>query len=249
MLAELQGAHEQVEESLQRLRSFVADVSHELRTPLTTIRGNLSLLGQRDLSHGDQREILADTVGETERLIRLVTDLLTLARAEARRQLRLGPVPLAPLIQDVCRQARLLDPERIILCESLADATALADRDAMEQALLALLDNALKHGEGTITVAVRARPDLGTDADDTMVAVDVRDSGPGIEPKALPHLFERFSRGERAADTPGLGLGLPIARALMEAQHGALTVESAPGRGSVFTMIVPRARRPVSHTA
>jgi signal transduction histidine kinase len=176
-------------------------------------------------------------------LIRLVSDLLRLARAEAGRQLHSEPIALTPLIQDVCRKARLLDPSRIIRCDPLLDATVIGDRDALEQVLLALLDNALKHGEGTITVTARAEPGAGPDPSGRNVAIDVHDAGPGIESEALPRLFERFSRGERTRETSGLGLGLSIARALMEAQHGALKVESQPGQGSVFTMILPRADR------
>jgi two-component system OmpR family sensor kinase len=241
MLAELQDVYRQVEGSLEMLRDFVADVSHELRTPLTTIRGNLALLRHRPIPTEERDEILADTVDETERLIRLVSDLLTLARAEAGRQLQGQPVPVKPLILDACRRARLLDPHRTIVCDPLPDVAAVADRDALQQVLLILLDNALKHAEGTITVAAQVRSGESAAPSGPEVAIDVSDAGPGIDPEMIPHLFQRFYRGDKARKMPGLGLGLPIAKALIEAQKGTLTVESQPGKASVFRVVLPQA--------
>jgi len=239
MLAQLHAAYGQIEGSLKMLRDFVADVSHELRTPLTTIRGNLALLRDRPIPAEERNEIMADTVDETERLIRLVNDLLMLARAEAGRQFHTQSVPIKPLIEEACRKVRLLDPSREIVCERLTDVAVLGDRDALEQVLLILLDNAVKHAEGAITVAARVNPVGVGGSSSPGVAVEVRDGGPGIEPEVLPRLFERFYRGAKARAMPGLGLGLPIARALVEAQNGALTVASQLGRGSVFTVVLP----------
>ena len=113
MLNELQGAYRQTEQTLQQQRRFVADASHELRTPLTTIRGNLGLLRrQPPIAEEDQRAVLSDMVDETDRLIRLTNDLLVLARSDAGRSLRRERVPIAPLVDDVCRQAKLLGEQR-----------------------------------------------------------------------------------------------------------------------------------------
>jgi signal transduction histidine kinase len=230
MLTELQTAY-------QQQRQFVADVSHELRTPLTTIRGNLALLRrQPSISAEDKEDILDDMVGESERLIRLVNDLLALARAESGRPPRSEPVRVKPIIEDVCRQARLLDPDRTITCAPLLDVAMVGDRDALKQVLLILIDNALKHTTGTI--------DVTTTATERQSAISICDTGPGIEPATLSHVFERFYREDEERVRSGIGLGLPIAKALVEAQNGTITVESQVGQGSTFTVTLPR---PVTH--
>ena len=234
MLTQLQAAYRQVEKSLQQQRQFVADVSHELRTPLTTLRGNLALLRREpSVSIEEKEDILGDMVDESDRLIRLVNDLLTLARAEAGRQLRSEPVQVKPLVEEVVRQTQLLDPGRTIACDFPLDVAVVADQDALKQVLLILMDNALKHTTGPITVTP-AITDGG-------VAISIRDSGPGIDPEALPLIFERFYRGGETRDKPGIGLGLPIAKALVEAQNGTISVESQVGQGSVITVTLSQA--------
>jgi two-component system OmpR family sensor kinase len=226
MLGELQAAY-------QQQRQFVADVSHELRTPLTTIRGNLGLLRREPpVSTEERADILDDVTEESDRLIRLVNDLLALAHAESGRELRSEPVQIEPLIEDVCRQARLLDPARTVICDDVYDVTVIGDQDAIRQVLLVLMDNALRHTRGAITVAAEAI--------DEQVAICVHDAGPGIEPEVLPHIFERFYRGRNAPTESNIGLGLAIAKALVEAQGGTITVESQLEQGSVFTVALPR---------
>jgi signal transduction histidine kinase len=237
MLTELEAAYRQIEESLQAQKRFVADASHELRTPLTTIRGNLGLL-QRDppISTEDQSEALGDAVAETERLMRLVNDLLLLARADAEQPLKSQAVQIGPLIEDVRRQARLLAPDRRIVCDcdSQLEEAVVGDQDALKQVLLALLDNAVRHTPPDTTVTV------ATQMVDDRVAIQVSDEGPGIEAARLPHLFDRFYQGDSARTGPGTGLGLAIAKALTEAQHGTISVESQPGQGSIFTLTFPK---------
>jgi signal transduction histidine kinase len=189
------------------------------------------------ISSADQAEVLSDMTGESQRLIRLVSDLLTMARAEAQLPFRCVPVPVESIVQDVCRQARQLDPGRPITCDSVLDVAVLGEADALKQVLLILLDNALKYTDGTIVVA--------TQATDEQVAVSVHDSGPGIEPEVLPHLFERFSRGETGRSESGTGLGLAIAKTLVEAQNGTIAVESQVGQGTVFAVTLPRAVVPL----
>jgi len=232
MLGELEAAYEQQQQ-------FVADVSHELRTPLTTIRGNLELL-RRDppVSEEDREEVLDDMSSESERMIRLVNDLLRLARADARQSLRAEVISIEPLIEDVCRQARLLDPARSISCGPLPDVDALADRDGLKQILLILVDNALKHTKGPIAV--------GVSSGEGRVSIRVEDTGPGIPAGELPHVFDRFYRGHASGSgqAKGLGLGLPIAKALIEAQGGAIEIQSDVSRGSLFSISLPLAGDP-----
>jgi signal transduction histidine kinase len=221
---------------LQQQRRFVADASHELRTPLTTIRGNLGLLKrQPPIVEEDKRAVLEDMVEETDRLIRLTNDLLLLARSDAGRPLRLVPVPIGPLVDDVCRQARLLGEQRTVVCEDVPAVGVLGDPDAIKQVLLILLDNALKYTPdgGTITI--------GAASAERAVVIAIRDTGPGIAPEALPHIFERFYRSDESRTGSGAGLGLSIAKELIDAQHGQINVTSAAGKGSIFSVTLPLA--------
>lgn len=235
MLAELQAAHDQTERALDAQRRFVADASHELRTPLTTIRGNLDLL-QRDppIPDEEQAAVLVDISGETERLIRLANDLLTLERADAAWPVPAEPTPIRPVIEEVVRQAKALDPDREIVVDEIPDVAVSANRDAVKQTLLILLDNAIKHTPTGTPVAVAAS------ANAAEASVSVRDEGEGISPDATPLLFERFHRGAEQRSGAGVGLGLAIARALVESQHGRITVDSQPQRGSTFTITFSR---------
>jgi len=235
MLSRLQDAYQQVARSLVMQRNFVADVSHELRTPLTTIRGNLALLRRQPPIPAEEREdVVTDMVDESDRLIRLVNGLLMLARADAGQQMKREHVQVKPLLEDVCRQARLLHPDRAILYLSPVDTTVFADRDALKQILLILLDNALKYSAGNVTVTISVQ--------DRQLMISVRDAGPGMSPQMRDRIFDRFYRGDAARTPPGFGLGLPIAKVLVEAQGGTITVESQAERGSVFTIMLPRER-------
>jgi signal transduction histidine kinase len=236
MLTELQAAYRQAEQALQAQRRLVADASHELRTPLTTIRGNLGLLQRTPpIDPEDRDPVLADMVEECERLMRLVNDLLVLARADAGRPLRIEPVAIKPLIEEVCRQAQHLDSGRPIELDDVANIAVAGNRDALKQVLLILLDNALKYTpqDGTISIHTTTNAER--------VTIAIRDTGLGIAPVALPHIFERFYRGDAARTGEGAGLGLSIAKTLIEAQHGTIAVESALGHGTTTTLSLPSA--------
>lgn len=239
MLARLQDAFQQVGHALEMQRNFVADVSHELRTPLTTLRGNLGLLRREPpIPAEEQADILADMVDESDRLIRLVNDLLVLARADAGRNLAKEAVEILPVLEETCRQAQQLDPQRQITCET-TDLSILGDRDALKQVLLIGLDNALKHSTGAVAVSARLNGN--------QVEIQVRDDGVGIPPEKLAHVFDRFYRGEDAATLPGFGLGLPIAKSLVEGLGGTIQIESEVGKGSRLTLIFPKLNPPGSN--
>ena len=236
MLAQLQDAYVKVEQSLQAQRRFVADASHELRTPLTTIRGNMELLQHQPALDAEERtDILADTIGETDRLTRLVSELLTLARTDTQQTLPTGPLPVQPLLEDVCRQAQHWDTRHTILCQPAGELAVMGNADALKQILLILLDNSVKHTppESIVTVSAATNEDA--------VVIRVQDNGPGIDPAVLPHIFERFYRGDVVRTGPGTGLGLAIAKELITAQDGTVTVESTLGKGSLFTLSLPSA--------
>jgi two-component system OmpR family sensor kinase len=239
MLAALQAAYRQEAQALEAQRRFVADASHELRTPLTTIRGNISLLRRTPpIDEADRVAVLADMAEEAERMSRLVNDLLSLARADTGRPLRSEAVPLRPLLDDLCRNARLLEPNLEITCANDLDVAVQGDPDALKQVLLILLDNAIKFTPpgGAVRLATALRDDS--------VAISVEDTGIGIPAEALPHIFERFFRADSSRTGGGAGLGLAIAKTLVERQRGAITVASTPGRGSTFTIVLPRSARP-----
>ena len=171
----------------------------------------------------EQTDILRDLTEESERLTRLVNDLLTLARADAGRELELDTVDVRGLIADVCRQARLLAPDREINCETPDTVTGLVNSDALRQVLLILLDNAINHAHGPVYVAVQDG--------DPYIRISVQDSGPGMSAELQARVFDRFYRGDISRSTPGFGLGLD-ARAF----KGDIELESQPGQGSAFAI-------------
>jgi two-component system sensor histidine kinase BaeS len=207
-------------------RQLMADVAHELRTPLSILQGRIE--GLLDGVYPRDETHLAELLDETRHLSRLVEDLGTLAHAEAGAlELRKETVDLGDLIRDVA--AALPRP---IAVEVPADLPAIeADPVRIRQVLLNLLANALRHtpAEGVIAVEVEARPQK--------ILIHVRDTGSGIAPEDLPHLFERFQKG---IDSHGSGLGLPIARKLVLAHGGEIGIESVVGHGTVVTVSLPR---------
>ena len=224
MLTRLQDAYQGVSRALKMQRDLVADVSHELRTPLTTIRGNLELLQREPPMPGDeQSEVLTDVVDESDRLIRLVNNLLILARADAGQSLTLQTIPVRAVIDEACKQARQLDRQREII-EAVEDLSVIGDRDALKQVLLILLDNAIKYTtEGII---------ISAEAAGTHVVIRVHDNGTGISPEKLEHVFDRFYRGETDSRIQGFGLGLPIAKALIEGQGGEIEIQNDSPQGT-----------------
>lgn len=229
MLTRLQDAFQKVEHSLQMQRDFVADVSHELRTPLTTLRGNLGLLRRTPpMPKEEQTDILSDMVDESDRLIRLVNDLLLLARADAGRNLAKDSVDLSSLLEETSRQARQLDSQRTINLEAPDKLQVRGDRDAVKQVMLIVLDNALKHSTGDVNIRAQKRS--------AQVEIRVQDFGEGIPPEKLEHIFERFYRGDDSNSISGFGLGLSIAKTLVDGMGGEIKMESGLGKGSAVKM-------------
>ncbi len=234
MLTRLQDAYQSVSRALKMQRDFVADVSHELRTPLTTIRGDIELLRREPpLPAEEKSDVLTDVVEESDRLMRLVNNLLILARADAGQSLTRESVPVRAVIQEACKQARQLDRQREII-EETQDISVTGDRDALKQVLLILLDNAIKYTTEEITVS--------TEAEGAQGLICVRDKGPGIPPEMLEHVFDRFYRGESESNVAGFGLGLSIAKALVEGQGGTIKIESKMGQGTRAEVHFPLAQ-------
>jgi signal transduction histidine kinase len=226
-----------IEAAFRRQQEFVADASHELRTPLTVLRSATELLSKhRDEPLAANAELFDDVRHEIARLERQTTDLLTLARADlGELALAMGDVELGALAAEVVRRATPLAVERevALTCERPpAPLVVDADPDRLQQVLLILLDNALKHTPtgGTVRVAVRRQ---GREAQ-----LEVVDSGAGIPPEHLPRIFDRYYRADRARtrDGGGSGLGLAIARSLVDAHGGQLTLANVPGGGARATV-------------
>jgi signal transduction histidine kinase len=222
-------------------RRFVADASHEMRTPITALKGILELLADGAKDDSDVRDEFIHTMQvEADRLARLVTDLLTLAKLEARSSdLEVGPQPAAELLQEVARvMATLAEQAGVELCVETpdADVAVLAEHDKIVQVLLSFTDNALKNSPAGSKIRLRAHRRGDT------VLLEVADEGRGIGPDQLGSVFERFYRGDTArAGGKGTGLGLAIAKEIVEAHGSTIEVDSAPGVGTTFRFQLPAA--------
>ncbi|MET7734804.1 HAMP domain-containing sensor histidine kinase [Streptomyces sp. NPDC005402] len=236
MLDHVHGALHARQQSEMRVRQFVADASHELRTPLASIRGYAELTRRgREQVGPDTRHALGRIESEAGRMTLLVEDLLLLARLDAGRPLQFEQTDLIPLVVDTISDARAAGMDHNWRLD-LPDEPALVSGDAarLQQVLINLLGNARKHTpEGTtVTARVQRRG--------PWMCVDVEDNGQGIPSGLLPHVFERFARGDssRSRASGSTGLGLAIVQAVATAHGGAVTVDSMPGR-TVFTVHLP----------
>ncbi len=222
---------ERLEGSFAVQRRFVADASHELRTPLTTIRNNAAfLLRHPDAADDDRQAALRDIAGESGRMNRLVEHLLALARADASPPTAHahGPVDLAELTAEICRQAHTLYPERQLHCTATPVPPVAGDPDSLSQLVWILLDNAIKFSAdgGNVWVTVTQRGDRAQ--------LNVSDDGTGIRPGDERRIFERFYRADEARSGGGAGLGLSIAMTIVQAHGGAIVAaNNATGGASV----------------
>jgi two-component system OmpR family sensor kinase len=234
----------------------IADISHELRTPLTTVRANLDLIRRM----GADDTSLDAIQGETERMTRLVGDLMLQAQLDAGElPIRHEPVQLDDLLLDLYRQARIIAGGQVEVVLGEEDQVCvLGDPDRLRQLLLNLVDNAIKY------TPPGGRVTLGLSRAAGVARVTVRDTGGGIPPEELPLIFDRFYRVDKARSRPptppgppagggegggegrgsgrgGAGLGLSIAQSIAQAHGGSISVESTPGQGSTFTVTLPEA--------
>lgn len=231
-----------LEQSFGSLHRFTADASHELKTPLMVLRAGV----ERALVHpGTPPEILQsldETLAQINQMTEMVESLLTLARAdEGRAPLALEECDLRELMVDVAETTGMLgEGVGITEVHTVPDAPVLlpVDRGRIREMLLNMVTNAIKYTPQGGTVS------LHLEQDNDSVTLSVRDSGIGIAAGDLPHIFERFWRADpsrsRTGDRPGVGLGLAITKWIAEAHGGSITVQSRPGRGSIFTVRLPK---------
>jgi heavy metal sensor kinase len=229
MLSRLSDAWEQQ-------RQFVSNVSHELRTPLTVVLGYLQSLLRRSTNlNAYQMEALETAASEADRTVRLLQDLLDLARADSGyMHYRLESLLLNDLLTEVAGMAERFS-HRLIQVEAMSAITAIADRDRLKQVLINLIDNAVKYSELDQPI------ELILERVDQQARIQVRDRGVGIPLQDQSRIFERFYRVDeaRARSTGGHGLGLAIVKTLMEGMSGSITVRSKPGQGSMFEIGLP----------
>jgi signal transduction histidine kinase len=224
------------QQAWERQQSFVANASHELRTPLAIVRASTEValrgLPARDT---DRRELLNDVLQECDHMSALVEDLLLLSRLDAGKlQLEHTRISLPELLEDVQRQTNpLAEKQGVSVRIHEASGAVLGDPTRLRQVLLVLLDNALRHTPQGGSVTLAARPE------GSMIRLDVSDTGTGIPAQDLPRIFERFYRGTNGtsqSEGGGSGLGLSIAKSLIEAQGGRIGASSAPSRGATISL-------------
>jgi two-component system OmpR family sensor kinase len=229
---------DQKEAADERLRQFVADASHELRTPLTSIRGYADLYQQGGL---DDRARLDDAMrrvsGEAQRMGALVDDLLLLSKLDRGLSLETSTVDLAALLEDVAADARAVQPDRAVSVECGRPLRCTGDPLRLHQVVAAVVHNALVHTPLDAPIELVGR------AADGAVVVEIIDHGPGLDPEIAARVFERFYRGDpsRARSSGGSGLGLSIAKSIIETHGGRISVHTAPGEGCRFTIALPTA--------
>ncbi|MFE2852363.1 sensor histidine kinase [Streptomyces lavendulae] len=241
MLGHVSSALTARQQSEMRVRQFVADASHELRTPLASIRGYAELTRRgREETGPDTRHALGRIESEATRMTGLVEDLLLLARLDAGRPLSTADTDLAPLVVDAVSDARAAGPDHhwhLALPDEPAPVRADAAR--IQQVLVNLLANARTHTPPGTTVTARVSRETSA------VRLRVEDDGPGIPPELLPHVFERFARGDasRSRSAGSTGLGLAIVQAVVSAHGGHVEVHSTPG-STAFEVALPLAPGP-----
>jgi two-component system OmpR family sensor kinase len=242
LLARLEVAFARLEETLSRQRRFAADASHELRTPLTSISGHARMLDEWALE-GD-KETARRSVGtirrEAGRMRGLIESLLTLTRGDEGAPMDVRRYDLGAVGKEATETAGAAADGKVSVdfVPTEHEVTATFDRERVMQVASILLDNAVKYTPdgGNVTVGVRE--------DGDRVALEVSDTGVGIPEDQLPLIFERFHRTDPSRSDGGAGLGLSIARQIAEAHGGQISAESTPGKGSTFTLILPKGSRP-----
>jgi two-component system, OmpR family, sensor kinase len=226
---------ERLERAIARERSFVADASHELRTPLALMKAELDLALRKPRSAPELEEALRSTAAETDRLVRLAEDLLVLAQADdGRLPLRRDELRADELLATVQEafHARAEASGRTIETEAANGVVLTGDRLRLQQALGNLVDNALRHGSGDVSLTAVDR--------NGRVELHVVDEGRGFPQDFLPRAFERFGRADEARTSSGAGLGLTLAAAIAEAHRGSAHATNRDGGGADVWLSLPR---------
>ena len=226
-------------ETIEARDALMLAASHELKTPLTTLKGLSELLLDFDLSEAQRRELLQDLHGQADRMERLIGDILAVSRIDSGRiSVDFSRVDVASVVQHVCDEVHPMLKGRSLKCRIPEDLPAvMGEARKLHQILVNLVNNAIKYSEPGTQITLSARGDASA------VRFEVSDQGVGIRKEHMPRLFEKFYRADDPAvrRTSGTGLGLYIVRSLVTMLGGQVHVRSRHGKGTVFTVTVPRA--------
>jgi two-component system, OmpR family, sensor kinase len=220
---------DRLEAAFASQKEFISDAGHELRTPITIVRGHLELLDDDPKERAETIELVTD---ELDRMGRLVNDLLLLAKAQRPDFLQPEPIEADEFTRELFAKASALAGRDWRLSE-VASGRIVADRQRLTQAVMNLSQNAVNH------TGDRDAVELGSTIANGSVSLWVRDTGPGVAEEDRRRIFERFARGSEARRTDGSGLGLAITQAIAEAHHGRVELDSRPGAGARFTIVIP----------
>jgi two-component system, OmpR family, sensor kinase len=237
MLERLDTSFRHERETKEQMRQFIADASHELRTPLTSIHGFVEVLLRGAANRPEQLyKALNSMHGESKRIIKLVEDLLLLAKLDRAPDLHVSSCNLTNLLEEMRPQLDMLAGDRTLTFIIEENICGYYDSDKIKQIILNLYHNAVQHTDsnnGKIEIALHVKNDCAV--------IKVKDDGPGIDQENLPHIFDRFYRldSSRARANGGAGLGLAITKSIVEAHGGKIIAESNKNKGSIFTVYLP----------
>ncbi|MEK5178150.1 HAMP domain-containing sensor histidine kinase [Paenibacillus odorifer] len=248
MLGRMEGFYTELEDSYAAQRRFVSDASHELRTPLTTIRGNIDLLqkvwemepGEGKMSEAEIRQLslesVQDIADESKRMSRLVADMLSLARADTGRTFDIEPVALEPMMNEIARRASFLPRQAEWVTGDMSVLNGkyiVGNKDYLQQMLFIFIDNAFKYTPSGIV-------SLDTLFYQNQVGIRITDTGIGMDKDEVPYIFDRFYRADESRGiTEGIGLGLSIAKWIIDEHGGSVEVVTRQGEGTTFVIWLP----------
>jgi heavy metal sensor kinase len=234
---------DRLEKAFSSQKHFIQDASHELKTPLTILQGELEVTLKRIRTAAEYEEVLKSSLEEIRRISSIVENLLLLARVENRETgLDVREFNLQRVLQEAVNGMEILAREKSLALNLSPDGAVMirGDEQKLKQVFLNLLDNAIKytppHGSVSMSASITA----------DSVRITVQDTGIGIPPAELPHIFDRFYRVDKARSSRGFGLGLSIARSIVEAHRGTISAESSLNRGSTFIVLLPATALPVA---